>query len=204
MLGAQKARPTPIGEKLMTIIRKFASSSVIAAMLATSFTPALAAPAISKAAATGHDGTILEQVSEYRRYRRHRNRVDAGDVLTGIGILAGIAIIASAANKSDKRRDDRRDERNDYPDQRYPSQNYPEENYPDQPPPQSSYNNDIGSAVSSCTNAAERRAGGGVRVNEVRSATRDGNGWRVSGDLSDNRRFDCGVTGNNIDFVQIA
>lgn len=211
MLATQTARPTPTGEEIMTIIRKLAGSSVIAAMAASSLTPAYAAPSVSRSAAAGQDSSIFEQASDYRRHRRHRDRVDAGDVIAGIGILAGIAIIASAASKSNKRRDDRRDYPDQqrypeqrYPDQRYPDQSYPDENYPEQSSAPSLSGDDIGSAVSSCTNAAERRAGSGVRVNEVRSASREGNGWRVSGNLSDNRRFDCGVTGSNVDFVQIA
>ena len=180
----------------MTNFRKFAASSVIAAMLATSATPAFAIPNISKAAATGYDGSVLEEASEYRRWRhrRRRNRVDAGDIIAGIGILAGIAIIADAASKSNKRDRDRRAERNDYPAERYP----------DQAPPPASNGNDIGSAVSTCSTAAERSAGEGTRVNEVRSATRDGDGWRVSGDLSDNRSFDCGVSNGNVDFIQLS
>jgi len=176
----------------MTKFRKIAASSVIAAMLATSATPAFAIPSISKAAATGHDGHVLEEATDYRRYRRYRrrHRVGAGDIIAGIGILAGIAIIADAASKSNKR--DRRRDRSDYP-----------ERYPQQAPAPASYGNDIGGAVSACSDAVERSAGEGARVDQVRSATRDNDGWRVSGDLSDNRSFDCGVSNGNVDFIQL-
>jgi hypothetical protein len=108
--------------------------------------------------------------------------------LTGIGILAGIAIIADAASKADKRDrdepryedrdDDRRDDRPAYQD------------------------NDLGTAVSACTDAAERSAGNGARVSEIRSVTRDGNGWRVEGDL-DKDGFTCAATGGQVDYIRI-
>ncbi len=172
----------------MTFFRKTAAGSVAFAMVATGLTPAFAATSTHPANISGHKGPVLEQASDYRRWRRHRHRdrVDAGDIIAGIGILAGIAIIADAASKSSKR-ERRSDRRSDYP--------HPERRYPS--------SNDLGAAVSACSNAAETAAGDGTRVDEIRSATRDGEGWRVSGYLSGNRGFDCGVTAGNVDFIQL-
>jgi hypothetical protein len=51
-----------------------------------------------------------------------------------------------------------------------------------------------------CSNAAERD---GARVNEIRSVTRDGDGWRVEGGLSggQDESFTCGATNGEVDFV---
>ena len=113
----------------------------------------------------------------------------AGDVLTGIGILAGIAILAGAASDADKqsRSEPRYDDRSDYPQQDRPV-------YQD--------GNEVGSAVSVCTDAAERSAGNNTRVSEIRSVTRDGNGWRVEGDLN-NDSFTCAATDGRVDYIRI-
>ena len=135
-----------------------------------------------------------------RGYRRHRNRVDAGDVLAGVLIFGGIAAIASAAskNKRDRRydnRDYRYDRRND--DRRYDNR-------------RSDSRSDRGTgsmdtAISACSNAAERQAGDNVRVSEIQSVARDGAGWRVEGGLSgsEQRTFLCGATDGRVDFVQL-
>lgn len=128
------------------------------------------------------------QSSDYHGRRwRHRDRVDAGDILTGIGILAGIAIIADAASKSDKKDrdephyDDRSDDRPVYQD------------------------NDLGQAVTLCSDAAERSAGNGARVREIRSVTSENNGWRVQGQLDGDyaRGFDCSAVNGRVDYVRL-
>jgi hypothetical protein len=159
-----------------------------AAMLATTPMPLMAADMGQQAEASAA-GKILEQSAEYHRRRwRHRDRVDAGDVLTGIGILAGIAIIADAASKSDK--NDRYEPR--YEDRRE-NRDYDRPVYQD---------DDLGSAVSICTDAAERTAGDSARVSEIRSVTREGDGWRVEGDLNRDT-FTCAATNGRVDYVRI-
>jgi hypothetical protein len=115
--------------------------------------------------------------------------VDGGDILTGIGILAGIAIIVGAASDADKqsRNEPRYEDRNEEP------RNEDRPVYQD---------NDLGSAVTVCTDAAERSAGDGARVSEIRSVTRDGNGWRVEGDLN-NDGFTCAATDGRVDYIRI-
>ncbi len=174
----------------MGIIGKSALSVAAIAMTAGSALPAIAATsshAVAKSSA-------YEQGADYRRggWGRHRDKVDAGDILTGIGILAGIAIIASAASKNDR---DRRDEPPP------PPERYPDDIGYAAP----SAGNDIGSAVELCSAAAENRAGNDARVEEIRSATRDGNGWRVEGTLSGYGAagFTCGAHDGVVDFIQL-
>lgn len=129
------------------------------------------------------------------RHRRHRNRVDAGDIIAGIAILGGIAAIASAASKNkrdkrDRRYEDRREDNRDYRNDRQSS----------------NYNSGgLNQAVSACSDAAERNAGDRARVSEIRSVTRDGQGWRVEGFLTNAAQpsFLCGATDGRVDFVQL-
>lgn len=159
-----------------------------AAMLVTTPMPVFAAQ-MGSTSATAPSAEILHQTADgHRRRWRHRDRVDGGDILTGIGILAGIAIIAGAASDADKReRDDRRyepprdDRRDDAPVYR---------------------DDDLGSAVSTCTNAAERSVGNGARVSEIRSVTSEGNGWRVEGDLQSDS-FTCATQNGRVDYIRI-
>ncbi len=168
---------------------KLMLASGAAAMLIVTPLPAMAAN-ISAQSATFSTADVMQQRADgHRRRYRHRDRVDAGDVLTGIGILAGIAILAGAASDADKqsRNEPRYEDRNDYPQQDRPV-------YLD--------DNQLGSAVSACTDAAERSAGNNARVSEIRSVTRDGNGWRVEGDLNDDS-FSCAATDGRVDYIRI-
>lgn len=184
----QGRRPVFFGGNIMKFPRKFMLAAGAAAMLATTPMPAMAA-AMHKKSETASTADVMAQTADgHRRRYRHRDRVDAGDVLTGIGILAGIAIIAGAASDANKksRNEPRYEDRNDQP-------------RDDQPVYQ---DNDLGSAVSVCTDAAERSAGNNARVSEIRSVTRDGNGWRVEGDLN-NDGFTCSATDGRVDYIRI-
>ncbi len=119
-----------------------------------------------------------------RGWRRHRG-VRAGDVLAGVLILGGIAAVASAANNNrrrerdvviverdrdrdryeDRRRDDRRDNR------------------------RSSGASGLENAVSQCLDRIERD----VRVDNVDSVDRTGNGWLVAGSLFNGSSFTCRI-----------
>lgn len=122
-----------------------------------------------------------ETANRYRGYgrHRHRDRIDGGDILAGVLILGGIAAIAGAASKSNDR-SDRYDRRGS-----------------------SSYDD----AADQCARAAERQAGNNARVDRVTGVAREGNGWRVSGELTSSRGledFQCGVSNNGrIDYLQI-
>lgn len=172
----------------MTFSHKTLLAAGAIATLITAPMPAFAAQ-IGQPASASSPADVLHQTADNhrRRWGRH-DRVDAGDVLTGIGILAGIAIIAGAASDSKKReRDDRRyepprdDSRDDAPVYR---------------------DDDLGSAVSTCTNAAERSVGNGARVSEIRSVTSEGNGWRVEGNLNSDS-FTCATTNGRVDYIRI-
>jgi hypothetical protein len=170
------------------MIMKFTAKAVLAsgaaAMLAVTPLPSMAANMARPSKADSAGDILTQSADGHRRRWRHRDRVDAGDVLTGIGILAGIAIIAGAASDANKRDrgepryEERRDDRPVYED------------------------NDLGTAVNACTDAAERSAGNGARVSEIRSVTRDGNGWRVEGDLN-NDGFVCAATSGRVDYIRI-
>ena len=156
-----------------------------AAILMTSTAPVMAAVWLEQ------DKTVLTAAGEYngwnRRRYRHRDRIDGGDILAGVAILAGIAIVAEAASKDSQRGRDR-----------YPGDNYPQDSRRDS---NVSRGNDVGTAVETCSVAAERN---NSRVDEIRSVTRDGNGWRVEGGLTGGevRNFTCGTTNGEVDFIQ--
>ena len=200
---------------------KTAAGSAFAAVLASG----LLLGGSSASAATGipANGAVSDRIASpaipsyqqeseyyggYRRYYRHRRRgPNASDIIAGIGIIAGIAIIADAAAKNNDRRDRDRDRDRDYDRRtdRSDERDYDRDRRDRQVQrgSQSYPANNLNSAVAACSNAAEQSAGGGVRVAEIRSATRDGESWRVSGDLNDARSFDCGVGNRGVDFVQL-
>jgi hypothetical protein len=179
----------------MTFFRKSMLAAGAAAVLATSSTPAFAAYS-NKDITTQQAGDLLSQsYNGHRRHWRHRDRVDAGDILTGIGILAGIAIIAGAASDADKN-----DRNNDRYEPRYDDRDT-DQPQPDNGPGTGS-DDDLGSAVSICTDAAERAAGNGERVNEIRSVTRDGSGWRVEGELASDG-FTCATANGRVDYIRL-
>ncbi len=194
----------------MIIIKKIALGSASLALVATPAMPVMAADMGRAVSVQSETTAIPADVSDnhrrHRRHRRHRGRVSGGDILTGIGILAGIAILADVASNSNKR--DRRRER-EREQHRYP-QPYPQDqrqSYPGSEQPNRSAGNgsDLGTAVNVCTQAAESRASNNARVSEIRSVTRDGNGWRVEGELSggNSRGFSCGSTNGQVDFIQL-
>jgi hypothetical protein len=168
----------------MRFLNKAMLASGTAAMLAVTPMPSFAANMAAPAKADGADHILQQSNDGHRRRWRHRDRVDAGDVIAGIGILAGIAIIADAASKADKR---------DRDEPRY-------EERRDEPPVYQ--DNDLGTAVNVCTDAAERSMGNGARVSEIRSVTREGEGWRVEGDLNNNS-FNCAATNGRVDYIRL-
>ncbi len=179
----------------MTFISKFALGSSGAALLLTAAAPAMAVETPGHAV-SNVVSNIDQSQSDYRRWGHHRDRITGDDILTGIGILTGIAILADIVSKTDKR-----NQRQRGPEPR---------NEPIPYPPMASNEptaagDDIGVAVSTCTQAAERSAGEGTRVQEVRSVVRESTGWRIEGLLSGKsaNSFSCGVTNGRVDFVKL-
>jgi hypothetical protein len=126
--------------------------------------------------------------------RHHRDRVDAGDVLTGILIIGGIAAIASAASSKNKNRDryERREE--SYPDQRDQRDYGRDDDRPEWQGQQGREGTgDINSAINRCMSEVSR---GSSRVQDVDSVAREGEGWRVMGRMSSGSSFSCAVDGD--------
>lgn len=123
-----------------------------------------------------------------RGWGRHHNDIDAGDVITGILIIGGIAAIASAASKGskDRQRDSRdRDYRDRDDRERDDSRGYGNDDRPSW-----QEGRGIDNAVNRCVAEVER---GDRRVDQVEAVNRDGEGWRVSGRMSGGDNFTCAI-----------
>lgn len=136
----------------------------------------------------------------YRGHRRHRDGISGGDLLAGILVIGGIAAIASAASKNSR---DRR-----YEDRDYRSENQRDDGRRADLRDDSRYgrgSGDMESAINACSDAAERQAGRDARVSAIESVVRDGDGWRVEGELSNSEQgsFLCGASEGRVDFVQL-
>ncbi|MDN3645057.1 hypothetical protein QWY75_02415 [Pontixanthobacter aestiaquae] len=116
-----------------------------------------------------------ESVQHHRgyRYRRHRG-IDAGDVLTGVLVIGGIAAIASAVSDKNDRR-----------------QRVDTTRYQDRPIARRS-GEGIDNAVNMCLREIQRD----VRVEGVDNVSRTGAGWNVAGTLYNGTAFTCTI-GNN-------
>ncbi len=173
---------------------KFFLSCAGAATLITVPMPVSAAIPAGNISAGDEYSLSDAQASDYyrRRHRhyRHRNRIDGGDILTGIAIIAGIAVIADAVESKPRR------DRNDAP---------PPRDYDDNRANDTEDSDDVGAAVTACSNAAERSAGNGLRVSEIRNVNRDGAGWRVDGALggSSPRNFSCATSNGRIEYIRL-
>ena len=181
----------------MAQFAKFAAVSGALAIASLSAAPAAAAeiPAAAPAVQTElpqFGGFNVEDMTaehhrryRYRGYRHRRHRVDAGDVLAGVLIVGGIAAIASAASSSERRnrteryrdyREDRNDYRRDRDDRRDARRS-------------SSSGRGLDGAVDQCLSEIERD----VRVDQVDSVDRNGEGWRVTGTIFNGDRFTCTI-----------
>lgn len=181
----------------MRFIRGLTATGALTAMVLTGAMvsmPAAAAPlpqAATRAAGPAAQGWSIEneKAEGWRRYRRHRDGIDGGDILAGALIIGGIAAIASAAsNESRRQRDRDRYEDSRYRDDRRTSAS------------------EINSVADQCSYAAEERAGYGARTDRIDTVARDGAGWRVEGSVSSDRGYEnfyCGVTDGRIDYIQL-
>jgi hypothetical protein len=121
---------------------------------------------------------------------RHHDDIDAGDVITGILIIGGIAAIASAASKGNKDRQRERDR--DYPEREYHERDQARGyGYDDRPSWQEGRG--IDGAVNRCVGEVER---GSKRVDQVESVNRDGQGWKVTGRMAGGESFSCSIDGD--------
>lgn len=123
---------------------------------------------------------------------RHRDRVDAGDVITGILIIGGIAAIASAASSNNKKK---RYERRDR-DERYDNDGYEREYSRDDgrdSRPEWQEGSGINGAINRCLGEVSR---GSSRVQDVDAVNREGDGWRVEGRTGNGGSFRCTIDGS--------
>ncbi len=124
----------------------------------------------------------------------HRDRVDAGDIFTGILIIGGIAAIASAANNNKKRERYERVERRER-DDRY------ERDYARDERPQWQEGTGVNGAINRCLGEVTR---GNNQNAEVDAVNRDGDGWKVEG-RAEGGDFSCTIDGSGrIRNIQIA
>lgn len=152
---------------------RFSIACAAIATLSLAATPAAAAELPTpRAAASAHaaaaewtDASVTAERSRWR-HRRHRDDVDAGDVIAGVLILGGIAAVAGAIDN------DRDPPRADY---RYPASRY--------------QGGGMDRAAEMCVAEIERD----VRVGSVDGVDRDASGWRVSGSLYDGGGFTCRI-----------
>lgn len=178
----------------MTRFARLAAAPAMLAALSLTATPAMAAelPVSSSRSAIAAglawdaaEGQTYEQYRSYRhdRYdRRHDRRydrrhgrggVDAGDILTGVLILGGLAAVASAVAGED-------DRQTGYPDTRYPAQD---------PDLRSAEISGLDRAAAMCVDRIERD----TRVESVDSVDRNARGWLVTGRLYDGAGFSCSI-----------
>ena len=191
----------------MALISRFGASAGLIAALSMVSTPALAADlpqgmvkqdAQGSAVFADFDTTTFDSdtdVSEWRGrgwrhgWRRHR-RVDAGDVLAGVLIIGGIAAIADAANKRDRRERVRdRDYDRDY-DRRYDRRNDPRYDRRDD---RRTYRNNGSSGLESAADQCVAEIERNVRVESVDGVDRTAQGWIVTGEIFNGSKFTCAI-----------
>jgi hypothetical protein len=170
------------------------AASVSAALLATTATP-VTAGGFGGPFVSGGFGYGSGYGGHGRRWKhRHRDRVDAGDVIAGIAIIGVIAAIASSSSKSKR---DRRSDRVDRDNDRRTGSDIVSEDQ----------------AVNACATAAERQGGETASVRDILAVDRTKDGWDVEGTIeqrdgwrdksADRRRFTCSVRFGDIDNVYI-
>lgn len=156
----------------------WAAATAVAAAFSLLATPAAAIELPKPAAVKAFDGDGWNaERSRRRRWYRHRDRIDAGDVVAGVLVIGAIAAIAGAAKDRRERYEDRYPRRDDYG-YRTPG-DYERRD-----------SRGIDNAVDICVGEAER---GSDRVGSVDSATRTAEGWRVSGELENGAPWSCAI-----------
>lgn len=185
----------------MSAVRKVITSGVLAAFLVSTASPALArGPYVSGGIgwSSGWGG------HGHGWGRRHRDRVDAGDVLAGVAILGVFAAIASSASKA------KRDRVEPSRDDGYPPRN--SERTDDDRRGAGTIRSEE-AAVDACAIAAEERLGDAASVRDITSVASVADGWDVNGVIEDRsdwrdkegdrRRFSCSVRDGMVDRVTV-
>lgn len=182
-----------------TLTFRRAISTTVSLALATTGMTVAAVPAAAKDKAERHRGYGYgsgygyygPRSSRYGRYPyryRHRDRVDAGDVIAGVLVLGTIAAIASSASKAKKDDRDRRTERRSDDrrwDDRRAEDRRDDGRYDDRAGVvrADGTGDAMARAVDACGWAAESDAGRDARVDAINGVRRDGPAWIVTGDV---------------------
>ncbi len=161
--------------KLTTGAALAAALSMVAAPAAAVDLPYLGAAA---SAAKVETGAAADQNHHRYRHRRHRDRgVDAGDVIAGVLVLGTIAAIAGAGRNRDRDRD-------------YRERDYRDRDYRESDNRRDYDSRGLDNAAEMCVEQIER---GRDRVEDVSSARRTSDGWRVTGTLTDGAGWNCWI-----------
>jgi hypothetical protein len=163
---------------------RFASAAALAATASMVAAPLAAAdlPRVSSHAAIATPGVFdanSANASDHHRWR-HRDRVDAGDVVAGVAVVGVLAALASAVSKQSKR-DRARTE--GYP--------YPERPYDYRAPTGLRYGDSggIDRAIDTCAHDVERNGA----IDTIDTVERTGTGWRVAGRTRGGSPFNCSI-----------
>lgn len=147
---------------------------------------------------------MLAAVVPAEARHRHRDRIDGGDILAGIVLIGAIAAIAGSGQK-DRDRDRRSD---DY----RPDPQWREDDNRASPEPRGTQwvpGSDSAEtrAVDACSWAAEGQLGDAARVGQIDAVSRDGDGWRVTGNVAAPdmmpRDFSCLFRGGRVTEVAL-
>lgn len=156
-----------------------ATVSLVAAPAAAMELPQTAAPTAAGYSPVADIGAV--DAAAHRRWR-HRDRVDAGDVIAGVAVLGVIAAVASAASNADRDRTYRYPQRYPYPDGRYDYRSNSADWRADQ-------SRGLDRAADMCVREGERNSA----IDAVDSVQRTGSGWHVSGRLRGGSPFTCTI-----------
>jgi hypothetical protein len=187
------------GIPAMARARKIIGAALIAAMLAGSAAPAAARP-------WGYHGSGWGYGHGW--HRRHGGD-GFGNFVLGAVVAGGVIAAVSAANDHNRQVAGARER--SYDDGRYP-QSGPDNGYRDDDRADAGPATEEDAAVDACADAAGAQAATrfdrNARVDDISYSGRDGQGWRVEGNVATgyqgqvHRHFVCGVRATTVDFVQ--
>ena len=167
---------------MTSLFRHAAAPAALLAALGLVVSPAAAAelPLPAGAAAQVITGAPGSYDGWGRRHHRHRDGIDAGDVIAGVAVIGLIAAIAGAADSNNRR---------ERVEERYPEPQYRRD---ERPARTRSYTTERGidNAVDLCVEQVER---GSERVDSVDNAGRTADGWRVAGVLDNGEAWSCWI-----------
>jgi hypothetical protein len=143
-------------------------------------------------------------------HHRGGGGVSFGDVVLGAAVIGGVAVAANGiANGSGNRDRDRGGDYDRSVDDR-DGEGWNGDHYDNGAPraDRAPASAEEDAAVDRCARAASAEMGNGAEVRGIRLVDRDGEGWRVEGDVAEQRGYEqsfvCGTRGDRVDFVQLS